>query len=57
MRCTPPSAITDASGLGLFGMQERAAYVGGTVEIESKAGAGTTVTAIVPLGEPFSATA
>jgi two-component system, NarL family, sensor histidine kinase UhpB len=52
-----PAAFTDGSGLGLFGMQERAAYVGGTVEIESEAGAGTTVTAIVPLGEPFSATA
>lgn len=38
-------------GLGLFGMRERAAYVGGEVEITSAAGAGTRVRARVrPLG-------
>ena len=30
-------------GLGLLGMQERAALVGATLEIESSAGKGTTV--------------
>jgi signal transduction histidine kinase len=30
-------------GFGLLGMQERAALVGATVEIESTAGKGTTV--------------
>lgn len=37
-------------GLGLFGMQERAAYVGGRVEIRSAPGRGTEVTADAPLG-------
>lgn len=35
-------------GLGLFGMRERAEYVGGRVEVRSDSGAGTTVTAAVP---------
>jgi two-component system sensor histidine kinase UhpB len=35
-------------GLGLFGMRERAEYVGGRVEIESERGQGTTVRAAVP---------
>jgi signal transduction histidine kinase len=35
--------------LGLFGMQERAALVGGTVQIESSPGQGTTVFVRVPL--------
>ncbi|MEW8978239.1 MAG: sensor histidine kinase [Symbiobacterium sp.] len=35
-------------GLGLFGMQERAALVGGKVEIESAPGRGTTVRVTVP---------
>jgi two-component system, NarL family, sensor histidine kinase UhpB len=38
-------------GLGLFGMQERAGYVGGTVAIESEPGAGTRVRATIPIGE------
>jgi signal transduction histidine kinase len=36
-------------GLGLTGMRERAALVGGTLEIESAPGAGTTVYARVPV--------
>lgn len=39
-------------GLGLFGMRERAAYVGGTVEVESEPGAGTTVRVRVPVRGP-----
>jgi len=35
-------------GLGLFGMQERAAYLGGRVEIDSRPGSGTRVRAEVP---------
>ena len=38
----------DAHGLGLFGMRERAEYVGGRVEIDSEIGTGTTVRAAVP---------
>lgn len=37
-------------GLGLFGMQERAEYVGGRVEVESRGGRGTTVRVAVPAG-------
>jgi two-component system sensor histidine kinase UhpB len=37
-----------AQGLGIFGMEERAAYVGGSVEIRSGPGAGTLVRARVP---------
>ncbi len=36
-------------GLGLFGMRERAEYVGGRVEIESAPGAGTRVRVEVPV--------
>ncbi len=36
-------------GLGLIGMHERAALVGGTVEIESKPGHGTTIFVRIPL--------
>lgn len=36
-------------GLGLFGMQERAAYVGGRVAIQSRPGWGTTIRAEVPV--------
>lgn len=43
-------ASTDAQcRLGLFGMQERVALVGGTLEIESTPGAGTAVFARIPL--------
>jgi signal transduction histidine kinase len=40
---------TEGAGLGLFGMRERLALVGGTVAIESTPGQGTTITARVPL--------
>jgi len=38
-------------GLGLLTMRERATAIGGTLRIESAAGRGTTVRAVVPLGE------
>ncbi len=37
------------SGLGIFGMRERASLLGGTVQIQSHPGQGTTVQAILPL--------
>jgi len=36
-------------GFGLVGMRERAALLGGTLEIDSKTGSGTTVRAEIPL--------
>lgn len=36
-------------GLGLFGMNERAAYLGGTVEVRSAPGEGTEVRAKIPV--------
>jgi signal transduction histidine kinase len=41
---------TQHGGLGLFGMQERAALVGGTLTIESEPGRGTTITVVCPIG-------
>lgn len=45
---------TDGGGLGLFGMKERAGYIGGRVEVASARGKGTTVRAEIPLGDPGS---
>lgn len=45
------SAMSSNGGLGLFGMQERASYVGGSVEIASEPGAGTRVHVLVPIYE------
>jgi two-component system NarL family sensor kinase len=43
-----PEKITNASGVGLLGMRERAKELGGTLEIKSN-GKGTTVMARLPL--------
>jgi len=40
---------SDERGLGLFGMRERAAYVGGATVIEGRSGHGTTVRTTVPI--------
>jgi signal transduction histidine kinase len=40
---------TDSAGLGLLGMRERLALVGGTLRIEASSGAGTTIAAEVPV--------
>ncbi|MCL5045344.1 MAG: histidine kinase [Actinobacteria bacterium] len=37
-------------GLGLFGMRERAALIGGSVEIKSQKGRGTVVKITIPIG-------
>ena len=42
------SAEVRQDALGLVGMRERLALVGGTLEVESSAGAGTTIAAQVP---------
>ena len=41
-----PGAKTD--GFGLIGMRERVTLAGGTLELESAPGAGTTIVAILP---------
>ena len=46
-----PNAAQD-TGIGLIGMQERAAVIGGTLEIETAPGKGTTVFVIVPIQSP-----
>jgi signal transduction histidine kinase len=43
-----PEAALEGGRLGLLGMQERAQMVGGALEIESSAGAGTTLFVEVP---------
>jgi len=40
---------TEGGGLGLFGMKERAGYIGGQVEVASTPGGGTRVRAEIPL--------
>jgi signal transduction histidine kinase len=40
--------LRNSRSLGLFGMQERASYLGGTVEIRSDSG-GTTVEVQIPV--------
>ena len=42
-------ARSQGSGLGLLGMRERLALLGGRFEVESAAGAGTTIAVTVPL--------
>ncbi len=48
---------SDGAGLGLFGMQERAALVGGTVTVTSGQERGTEVEVRVPLGASLPTTA
>ena len=42
---------TSSGGYGMLSMAERAELVGGTLEVRSDPGAGTTVTVVVPLDE------
>ncbi len=46
----PAAVLNKATGLGLHGMQERVALLGGTVEIESRRGHGTMIRARIPAG-------
>ena len=48
---------TLGGGLGLVGMQERAAGVGGRVQVESVVGQGTRVTMTLPVSAPTEASA
>ena len=43
------AATRDWRGLGLQGMRERAALLGGSVEVDAEPGAGTTITAYFPV--------
>lgn len=43
-----PAAVTEKKGLGLNGIHERAHILGGTVEIQSSSGEGTTLILTVP---------
>jgi len=51
----PASTRGEASGLGLHGMGERAALLGGSLAIDSASGQGTTVRARVPVTGPAHA--
>jgi len=46
--------VRRTGGLGLVSMEERAFLVGGSLLIESRPGAGTTITAVVPVGAASS---
>ena len=45
----PSEQLGGPGNLGLLGMQERAAYVGGQVHISSRPGVGTRITAEIPI--------
>jgi len=47
--CGFDSAAGTSGGLGLAGMRERLSLIGGTLEIESSIGSGTTVFVRIPL--------
>ncbi len=47
-----PDEIADRRSIGLLGMEERAALLGGDVEIKGEPGKGTTVTVKIPLAPP-----
>lgn len=51
----PESTLSAASSSGLAGMRERATLVGGRLTVDSSPGAGTRVTAELPLGAQVSA--
>ncbi len=53
----PAEAGTAGQGFGLIGMQERAALVGATLEIESAAGKGTTILLRMAAAEPTTVAA
>jgi PAS domain S-box-containing protein len=53
----PGRTTSGRRGFGLLGMQERAALVGGTLQIESQPGKGTTVLLRMTLGESTPRTA
>jgi PAS domain S-box-containing protein len=46
-----PQELTGATSLGLLGIRERAAMLGGEVHIVGRSGGGTTVTTRVPAGQ------
>jgi signal transduction histidine kinase len=48
----PETALGGERGMGLLNMRERAEQVGGTLEIETGPGAGTTVYSRVPAKHP-----
>jgi PAS domain S-box-containing protein len=48
----PENGEITGKGLGLIGIRERAALIGGTVQIESSPGRGTTVYVRVPVPDP-----
>jgi signal transduction histidine kinase len=54
-RCAGLAGRAAPGGLGLTGMRERAALAGGHAEINSRPGAGTTVTVTVPRAATASA--
>ena len=44
-----PQALEEGNGLGLAGMRERAALIGGSLTVQSAPGKGTRITVIIPL--------
>jgi two-component system sensor histidine kinase UhpB len=51
------AASAGDQGFGLLGMQERAALIGATLQIESSPGSGTTIFVRMAVGAPVGKTA
>lgn len=51
-----PAEITDRKSIGLLGMEERAALLGGEFHITGEPGKGTTVTVMIPMARRRTAT-
>ncbi len=49
-----PEELSGTGSLGLLGMQERAAVLGGTVEIHGQKGRGTIVAVTIPVGQAMA---
>ena len=49
-----PEQMSGTGSLGLLGMQERAAVLGGIVEINGQKGRGTTITVKIPAGQALA---
>jgi signal transduction histidine kinase len=46
-----PESVSNGSSVGLHGMRERAFLLGGTLAIESSPGAGTRISAVLPIND------
>ena len=49
---TQPRAVSETGGQGLFSLVDRAESIGGSLDIMSAPGQGTSITLMLPSGDP-----